>query len=185
VTRPCRVLALILLLLLGGCATAPPPPADSPLIPLPKANLEAVFEEQEGLEILRENARDVRDFYRGGVQHKAKADKDYQDGKYPEALKKYDSSDEFLEVVLKYNNEDDWECPLFEGNSILFFPNLLIADNHLKAGKILKEMGRDSSAHRKWKQALPYVQKSLQHQKTEWGLALQQDLHSLLGTPKR
>jgi len=89
------MLVLIPFLWFGGCATPPPPPADSPLIPLKKANLEGVFEEQEGLEILWENAQDVRDFYRGGVQQKAKADKDYRDKKYAEALKKYDSSDEF------------------------------------------------------------------------------------------
>lgn len=177
-----RVLALIPFLLFGGCATPPPPPADSPLVPLQKANLEAVFEEQEGLEIPWENAQELRDFYRGGVQQKAKADKDYQDRKYPEALKKYDSSNEFLMVVLKHSNEDSCEFVLFDDTSILFFPNLLIADNHLKAGKILKEMGRDSSAQRKWKQALPYVQRSLQREKTEWGLALQQELLSLLGT---
>ena len=177
-----RILVLIPFLWFGGCATPPPPPADSPLIPLQKANLEAVFEEQEGLEILWENAQEVRDFYRGAVQQKAKADKDYQDKKYAEAMKKYDSSNEFLMVVLKYRNEDSGECILFDGTSILFFPNLLAADNHLKAGKILKEMGRDSSARGKWKQALPYVQRSLQHERTEWGLAVQQELQSLLGT---
>ena len=179
----CRFLTLIPFLLFLGCATLPPPPpADSPLIPLQKANLEAVFEEQEGLEVYWENAKEVRDFYRGGVQQKAKAEKDYLDKKYPQALKQYDSSNDFLMVVLKYINEDDCEYPLFEGTSILFFPNLLIADNYLKAGKILKEMNRDSSARRKWKRALPYVQKSLQSEKTEWGLAMQQELLSLLGT---
>lgn len=134
------------------------------------------------MEILWENAKEVRDFYRGGVQQKAKADKNYQDKKYPEALKQYDSSNEFLMVVLKYIDEDACEYTLFEGTSILFFPNLLIADNYLKAGKILKEMNRESSAQTKWKRALPYVQKSLHFEKTEWGLAVQQELHSLLGT---
>jgi hypothetical protein len=152
------------------------------LIPLQKASLEMVFEEQEGLEVHWENAKEVRDFYRGAVQQKAKADKNYQDKKYPQALKHYDSSNDFLLVVLKYISADDCEYTLFEGTSILFFPNLLIADNHLKAGKILKEMNRDSSARRKWKQALTYVQNSLQFEKTEWGLAVQQELHSLIGT---
>lgn len=175
-------LALIPFLLVGGCATLSSPSADSPLIPLQKANLEAVFEEQEGLEVFWENAEEVRDFYRGGVQRKAKADKNYQDKKYPEALKEYDSSNEFLMLVLKYIDEDVCEYPLFEGTTILFFPNLLVADNHLKTGKILKEMGRDWFAKRKWKQALSYVEDSLAWEKTEWGLAMRQELNSLLGT---
>jgi hypothetical protein len=168
-----------------GCATTPPPSADSPLIPLQKANLEMVLEEQEGLEILWENAKEIRDFYRGGVQQKAKAEKDSQDKKHPEALKLYDKSNEFFMVVLQYINHDSCEYPLFEGTSILFFPNLLIADNQLKMGKILREMGREGSAQRKWKQALPYVQRSLQCERTEWGLSVQQQLNSLLDSPKR
>lgn len=176
-----KALALVPFIFFVGCATLSPPSADSPVIPLQKANLEAVFEEQEGLEILWENAKEVRDFYRGGVQQKARGDKNYEDKKYPEALKQYDSSNEFLMLVLKYIDEDVCEYPLFEGTTILFFPNLLLADNHLKTGKILKQMGRDWLAKRKWKQARSYVKSSLACEKTEWGLALQQELDSLLG----
>ena len=179
-----RFLVLLPLLIFLGCAATTPPAGDSPVIPLGKANLEAVLEEQEGLEIKREDAKDLRDFYRGGVQKKAAADKNFQGKNYPEAMKLYDASDEFFRVVLKYSNEDVLEFPLFEGASILFFPNLLVADNHLKMGKILREMGRESSARSQWKDALPFIKQSLQSERTEWGLSLQQEVLSLLNPPK-
>ena len=173
------------LLILLGCAGTTPPPGDSPVIPLGKANLEAVLEEQEGLEIIWGDAKELRDFYRGGVQKKAAADKKFQEKNYPEALKLYDASDEFFQVVLKYSNEDVLEFPLFEGASILFFPNLLIADNHLKVGQILREMGHESSARRQWKQALPFIKQSLRSEHTEWGLSLRQEVLSLLDSKGR
>src|SRR5512136_1613849 len=114
-----------------GCATSPPP-GSMRLIPLQQANLEAVIEENEGLDVTQENAKEVRDFYRGGVQQKAKAERKYQEKQYPEALKLYDTSNEFLLVVLKYINQDSAEYVLFEGTDILFFPNLVMADNYLK-----------------------------------------------------
>jgi hypothetical protein len=172
-----------LLVIFPACAAvapAPPPPGDSPAIPLAKANLEAVVDEQEGVEMLRENAKELRDFYRGGVQKKAEAEKKFQEKNYPEALKLYDSSDEFLLVVIKYNNQDNAEFPLFEGASILFFPNLLLADNKLKTGRILRETGHEGSAQHKWKQALPYIDQSLKSERTEWGLSLRQELLPLL-----
>jgi hypothetical protein len=171
--------------LIQGCATCPPPRADSPLVPLAKANLEMVLEEHEGLEILWDNAKEVRDFYRGGVQQKARAEDKYREKSYSEALKLYDKSEEFLLVVLKYINHDSCEYTLFEGTHILFLPNLLMADNHLKTGKIMKEMGRDSSARRRWKSGLPYIRQSLRCEQTEWGLAIERELHSLLEPPKR
>ncbi len=177
-----KFLVFLPLLFLGCTATTPPPipTGNSPVIPLGKANLEAVLDEQEGLEMVWENAKDLRDFYRGGVQKKAEAEKEFQEKNYPEALKLYDSSDEFFLVVIKYNNQDNAEYPLFEGTSILFFPNLLLADNKLKMGRILRETGHESSAQHKWKQALPYIDRSLRSERTEWGLSLRQELLSLL-----
>jgi hypothetical protein len=175
-----RRLALVFFLLLPGCmGTAPVPPA-SPLVPLQKANLDAVMEEQEGIEVLWENAKEVRDFYRGGVQQKAKAEKKYREKQYPEALKLYDLSNEYLLVVLKYINEDSAEYRLFAGTEILFFPNLVMADNYLKIGLVQKQMGKDGSAERNWKRALACVQKSLQGERTEWALAVQREAETLL-----
>jgi tetratricopeptide (TPR) repeat protein len=172
-------------LVVQGCATPPPPRAQSPLVPLPKANLEAALEEQEGLEIEWEDAKDARDFYRGGVQQKARAEKKYREKSYSEALEIYDKSQEFFFVALKYVPYDSSAYTLFEGTQILFFPNLLIADNYLKIGKILKAMGRDSSARRQWKKALPYIQQSLRCEYTEWGLATERELKSLLEFSER
>lgn len=178
-------LAILALLILQGCAAATPPRGNSAPIPLEKANLETVLEEQEGLEIIPEDAKELRDFYRGGVQQKAKAEKKFQEKSYSEALKLYDSSNEFFFVVIKHNDMDNAEFPLFEGTSILFFPNLLVADNFLKAGRILQEMKRDFWAKRKWKQARSYVTESLKSEPTEWGLSLQQELAVLLDSKGR
>lgn len=173
------------LLILMGCATTVLPPENSPAIPLEKANLELVLNEQEGMEITREDAKDLRDFYRGGVQKKAEGERQLQEKNYPQALKMYESSNEFFRAVLQYNDQDNVECPLFEGTSILFFPNLLMADNHLKMGRIFQGMGRESPARRKWKQALPFLEQSLRTEPTEWGFSLQRELVSLLGSKSR
>lgn len=165
-----------------GCATAPPPRADTSLVPLSKANLEAVLEEHEGLEIVWQDAKEVRDFYRGGVQKKAQAEEKFREKSFPEGLKLYDQSNEFFLVVLDYIQHDSCEHVLFEGAKILFLPNLLLADNYLKAGRILNETGRESSARRKWKKALTYIEHSLSRERTEWGLEIEKELHSLLGT---
>lgn len=170
------------LLVFQGCATTPPRRADTPVVPLSKANLEAVLEEHEGLEIIWQDAKEVRDFYRGGVQQKAKAEEKFRGKSFPEALELYDRSNEFFLMVLDYIRHDSCAYVLFEGTSILFLPNLLLADNYLKSGRILKETGRESSARRKWKKALTYVNQSLGYEQTEWGLEVEKELHSLLGT---
>jgi hypothetical protein len=183
-TKSIQSLTLAFFLIATGCMGTAPVPSDSPLVPLQKANSDAVMEEQEGMEVLWENAKEVRDFYRGGVQQKAKAEKKCQEKQYPEALKLYDASNEFLLVLLKYIREDSAEYTLFEGTSILFFPNLLMADNYLKMGLIQKQLGKDSAARRDWKRALTYVQKSLQGEQTEWALSVQREIESLLSPPK-
>jgi hypothetical protein len=163
-----------------GCVGTTPPAGKQPLIPLKEANLEAVFEQNEGLEIMPEDAKELRDFYRRGVQQKAKAEKLFQDKAYPEALKLYRSSNDSFSTLLRYIDQDCAEYTLFEDTHILFFPNLLVADNHLRMGLILRTMGQEGPARRCWKRALTSVQKSLKAERTEWGLSLQEKLISLL-----
>jgi hypothetical protein len=163
-----------------GCAATTPPPRNSPVISLKKANLKAVLEEQEGLEITWEDAKDLRDFYRGGVQRKAMAEEELRAKKYAKALEFYDSSDDFLRFVLRHDDQDSAEYFLFGETSILFFPNLLMADNDLKTGRILWEMGQEGAAHRQWMQARHFLHRSLRSEPTEWGLSLQRELAALL-----
>lgn len=164
-----------------GCATTPPPsPADQKAIGLKEANLEMVFEENEGLEINPEDAKEVRDFYRAGVQKKALAEKRFQEKAFPEAMKIYQESCDLFSTVLRYLEVDAADFPCFEGSSILFFPNLLSADNYLKMGKIQKAMGRENPARRSWKKALDFARLSLSFEKTEWGLSVEQEILSLL-----
>jgi hypothetical protein len=156
------------------------PPASGPPIPLKEANLEAVFEQNEGLEVTPQDAKEVRDFYRLGVQQKAQAEKLFQKKSYPEALKLYRSSNESFSTILRYFDQDSAEYTLFEDTHILFFPNLLVADNELKMGLIRQSRGQEGSARRCWKRGLTSVQKSLRAERTEWGLSLQEKLISLL-----
>ncbi len=168
--------------ILSGCAgtiSSSPFIPQSPALPLDKVNLKALLEEQQGLEITREDAKDLRDYYRGGVQKKTEAEKKYGEKNYADALRIYESSNEFFSVVLKYSDQDVEDFPLFEGTTILFFPNLLVADNDLKMSLILKERGHESSAHRKLKQAFRHIQESLNSQPTECGLSIQKEILSL------
>ncbi len=176
----------LVLMVLAGCATAPPsPPASQRLIPMQEANLEMVFEENEGLQVNPQDAKEVRDFYRAGVQKKALAEKQFQGKEFQEAMKSYQESCDLLSTILQYIDEDSAKYPLFEGTEILFFPNLLAADNHLKMGKIQKIMGQEDSAQRNWKRALFFVRKSLRSERTEWGLAMQAEILSLLPSRPR
>ncbi len=120
-----------------------------------------------------------------GVQQKAKAEKLFQEKSYPEAMKLYHSSNESFSTILRYLDQDSAEYTLFEDTHILFFPNLLVADNELKMGLILQTRGKEGSARRCWKRSLASVQKSLQAERTEWGLSLQETLNSLLPSKKK
>jgi hypothetical protein len=167
-----------------GCAGITPIAGEKPPIPVQKANLKAVLEENEGLEFVSENAKDVRDFYRGGVQQKAKAEKKFQEKDFPDAMKLYQSSNDFFTKISQYIEEDSAEYSLYEGTNILFFPNLLTADNYLKMGLIYRETGSEGSAQSSWKRAQSFAKKSLQSERTEWGLSLDKELSSLL-EPKK
>jgi len=172
------------LLLLPGCGGVTPIVTEKAPIPLQKANQEQVLAENEGLRIVWEDAKDGRDFYRGGVQQKADAEKQFREKAYTEALKSYQASNDFFTKLLQYLPEDMAEYTLYEGTDILFFPNLLMADNYLKMGLIQRERGREGPAQSNWKKAQSFVQKSLQSEKTEWGLSLEKEIAGLLASKK-
>ena len=172
------------LIVFAGCAGVIPITGENPPLPVQKANLKMVLEENEGLEIVWEDAKDARDFYRGGVQQKAKAEKKLQEKAYPEAMKFYQASNDFLTRMLQFMNEDCASYTLYEGTDILFFPNLLMADNYLKMGIIARETDREGAATRNWKKAQDFVYKSLLSERTEWGLSLEQEILSLSGPKK-
>ena len=172
------------LIVFPGCAGVIPITGESPSLPVQKANLKMVLEENMGLEIVWEDAKDARDFYRGGVQQKAKAEKKLQEKAYAEAMKFFQASNDFLGRMLQFMNEDCASYTLYEGADILFFPNLLMADNHLKMGIISRETGRESAATRNWKKAQDFAHKSLLSERTEWGLSLEQEILSLSGPKK-
>jgi tetratricopeptide (TPR) repeat protein len=173
-------LSLLLFFNLPHCATMPLPEKKGPLIPLQKANLALALEQQAGLEVSLEDVKDARDYYRGGVQEKAKAEKHLQAKDLKEALRLYDRSNEFFLYLLDYIPYDSVSYPLFEGTEILFFPNLLLAGNYFKMGEIYQRTGEQSSARRKWKQALSAVGKSLASERTEWAENLRQKILTAL-----
>jgi hypothetical protein len=175
---------LIFPFLFLGCAATTPPPSHSPVISIKKVNLKAILVQQKGLEITWEDAKDLRDFYRGAVQKKALAEAELGEKHYTKAFEYYHSSDEFLQFVMRYDDQDSAEYPLFGDTSILFFPNLLMADNDLKTGQILWKMGREGAAHHEWMQARHFLQKSLRSEPTEWGLSLQRELAALLASSR-
>jgi hypothetical protein len=178
-------LLILALFIIQGCGGVTPIAVERPTIPVQKANLKMALEENEGLQIVWEDAKDARDFYRGGVQQKAGAEKKLQEKAYAEAIKSYEASNDFLARMLQYMNEDCAEYTLYEGTDILFFPNLLMADNYLKMGIIARETGREGAAARNWKKAQDFADKSLLSERTEWGLSLQQKISNLSESKKK
>lgn len=183
-TKNYSPLLILALFIIQGCGGVTPIMVERPTIPVQKANLTMVLEENEGLQIVWEDAKDARDFYRGGVQQKARAEEKLQGKAYPEAIKFYEASNEFFTRMLQFMNEDCAEYTLYEGTDILFFPNLLMADNYLKMGIIARETGRKGGAARNWKKAQDFANRSLLSEKTEWGLSLQQEILNLSGSKK-
>jgi hypothetical protein len=119
---------------LQGCAEVSPTPGNRSLIPLDKANLAAVFAENEGLEVTWEDAKDVRDYYRAGVQQKAKAEKQFQEKAYQEAMKFYEVSNDFFSKLFQYIKGDCAEYPLFKGTHILFSQTCWLPTTTLRWG---------------------------------------------------
>jgi len=176
---------LIVWIAFQGCATTDIPIMRKDPLPLKAVHIEAIFEENEGLEIREEDCKELRDFYRGGVQRKAKAERRLKEKAYPEAMRLFHGSNVFFETILKYIPEDSAKYNLFEDTHILFFPNLLLADNYLKMSKICHAQGNRWQANRHLKKAQTYIEKSLRSEQTEWGFTLQSEIQFLVAAEKK
>jgi len=164
-----KILYLIFILIFGflgtKCAT---PKGELKTYPLTEINLEKVFSENRGLKVLEENATKVHDFYRGGVQEKEEGESLLKEGKWEEARKQLEKSNRFLRVVVKYLPEDEAHRDIYEGQTVIFLPNLLMADNDLKLVTVYKNMTNENKAAEVKGEGQYYLAESLKSVKTEW-----------------
>ena len=140
--------------------------------PLTEINLEKVFSQNRGLKILEENATKVDDYYRGGVQEKEEGETLLKESKWEEARKHLEKSNRFLLVVLKYLHEDEAYRMVYEGQTVIFLPNLLIADNALKLVPVYRNLKDPDIAARTLAEGQRYLAESERSVKTEWAIQL-------------
>jgi hypothetical protein len=136
--------------------------------PLTKINLEKVFSENRGLEVLEENATTAYDYYRGGVQEKEEGERLMKESKWAEARTHLEKSNRFLRVVIKYLPEDEPSRNVYGDQMVIFLPNLLIADNNLKLCTVYKAMKNDDEVVEVKSDGQRYLAESLKSVKTEW-----------------
>ena len=140
---------------------------------LREISLEKVFNENRGLKVIEENATTVDDYYRGGVQEKEEGEKLLKEGRWVEARKQFEKSNRFLRVVLKYLPQDEAYRIVYEGQTVIFLPNLLIADNDLKLITVYKSLKEDDKAAQAKAEGQQYLAKSQESVKTEWAIQTQ------------
>ena len=179
-----KILYLIFILIFGflgtKCAT---PKGELKTFPLTEINLEKVFSENRGLKVLEENATKVHDFYRGGVQEKEEGESLMKENSWDEARKHLEKSNRFLRVVVKYLPEDEAHRDVYEGQTVIFLPNLLMADNDLKLITVYKNMRNDNRAAEVKDEGQYYLAESLKSVKTEWAYQIKKGLEEEL--PKK
>ncbi len=151
--------------------------------PLTKINLEKVFSENRGLEVLEENATTVYDYYRGGVQEKEEGEGLMKGSKWAEARTHLEKSNRFLKVVIKYLREDEPSRNVYGDTVVIFLPNLLIADNDLKLLAVYKAMKNDDKVAEVKSDGQHYLAESLKSVKTEWAYEIKKGLEAEL--PKK
>jgi hypothetical protein len=151
--------------------------------PLTEINLEKVFNENQGLKVVEENATKVHDYYRGGVQEKQEGEGLMKEGKWEEARDHLEKSNRFLRVVVKYLPEDEAYRNIHGNLVVIFLPNLLIADNDLKLITVYKNMGNDQKAAEVKGDGGHYLGESLKSVKTEWAYEVKKKLEAEL--PKK
>jgi len=135
---------------------------------LKEINLEKVYGENRGLRVLEENATTAHDYYRGGVQEKEEGETLMKAAKWNEARLHLEKSNRFLRVALKHLPEDDAYLNVYGEQTIIFLPNLLIADNDLKLVAVYKNLKNDDKAAQVRKEGQLYLAESLKSVKTEW-----------------
>jgi len=148
--------------------------------PLTKINLEKVFSESRGLEVLEENATTAYDYYRGGVQEKEEGERLMKESRWAEARTHLEKSNRFLRVVIKYLPEDEPSRNVYGDQMVIFLPNLLIADNGLKLVTVYGNMSDDDGAAEAKGDAKHYLAESLKSVKTEWAYEIKKGLEAEL-----
>jgi hypothetical protein len=138
------------------------------LHPLKEINLEKVYTENRGLKVLEENATTTDDYYRGGVQEKEEGERLMKAGNWSEARLHLEKSNRFLRTVLKYFPEDDAYRNVYGEQTIIFLPNLLIADNDLKLVAVYTNLKNENRAAEVRTEGKLYLAESLKTVKTEW-----------------
>ena len=174
-----EILVLISILIFGfsgmRCATSKEESKTFPknyVHPLTEINLEKVFSENRGLKILEENATKVHDYYRGGVQDKEEGERLLKESRWEEARKHFEKSNRFLRVVLKYLPEDEAYRTVYEGQTVIFLPNLLIADNTLKLVSVYRNLKNLDMATQAIAEGQRYLAESQKSVKTEWAVQI-------------
>jgi len=163
---------------LGGflvtrCAT---PQKELKTYPLTEINPEKVFKENRGLKVIKENATMNHDYYRGGVQEKDEGETLMKEGKWEEARKHFEESNRYLQVVVKYQRQDEPSLNVYGDVMVIFVPNLLMADNNLKLITIYKNAKDDNKAAEAKSNGEYYLSKSLQSVNTEWANQIKKGL---------
>ena len=151
--------------------------------PLKEINLEKVFSENRGLKVMEENATTADDYYRGGVQEKEEGEKRMKENRWEEARIHLEKSNRFLRVVLKYLPEDEANRNVYGEQTIIFLPNLLIADNDLKLITVYKNLKDDGKATEAKAEGQHYLALSLKSVKTEWANQIKKGFEDAL--PKK
>jgi len=151
--------------------------------PLKEINLEKVFSENRGLKVMEENATTADDYYRGGVQEKEEGEKRMKENRWEEARLHLEKSNRFLRVVLKYLPEDEANRNVYGEQTIIFLPNLLIADNDLRLVTVYKNLKDDGKAAEAKAEGQHYLALSLKSVKTEWANQIKKGFEDAL--PKK
>lgn len=180
-------LALAFGLAVAGCATNKeelhvhgdmPPVKAYPkdyVHPLTEINLDKVIHENQGLRVIEENATTVHDYYRGGVQEKAEAERLLGERKWDEARFHFGKSNRFLQVVLDYFFKDEAYWNIYGDHMVIFLPNLLLADNHLKLMGIYRQLKMDDEIYWTSREGRKFLSYSLRHVKTEWTFRIKRE----------